>query len=320
MKPLFISACFCALLPAVLTAQERSFSPYQVIIDRMPFGAIEAEASADALDQAGPPPEFVASQEVQQMAAKLVMSTIAMMPDGRPAVGVTDASQSPAVSHILVVDDPPVGGLTLELVDFTGMVATFSKGGVPFSLKLGSGIVETMTPESLAAAEKQRLEEAEAAAKPRANSLAEQLLRMQLSVGPDVEAPPLPMISGDLASLTKPFDPERKNEAPKDEIDEIVAQGIEQMRQSEAAGETPQQYLERLQAHQKAEALRQQEEKKAALSDEKELIKHARSEEEEEQIRRRLNIELMKKGVTPLEPVDLTPEEEKEIADAGGVL
>ncbi len=307
------------LLPLLAPGAGRPFAPYQVIIDRQPFGPMAPDPAPPGTEPAGPAPDFAATEEVQQLAGKLVMSAMITLPGGQTAVGVTDTTRSPSVSHLIAQGDPPVDGITLELVDFTDKIATFSKSGITFSLRLGSGIVETLTPELLARREQQRLAEAAAREppKPRYNSLAEQIIAMQMSVGPDVEAPPLPIITGDLAALTKPFDPERPPEAPQTETDHLVAQGIEELRRSVEAGETPQQYIDRLQTHQRAEAQRQQQEKKIAAEAEKELLKNARTAADEARIRRRMNIELLKKGVTPLEPITLTPEEDRELKEAG---
>lgn len=299
--------------------RSQPFDHYQVIIDRMPFGAMASgvQSEADTPEDM----QFVAAEEVQQLAAKLTMCAMSIMPDGRYAVGIIDSSVTPAVSHILSQGDGPVEGITLDLVDIESKVATFSKDGITFSLKLGVGIVETLTEETLAEEQRKREEEAAAlaAAKPRPNTLAEQLLRMQTSVPPDVEAPPLPIIQGDMASLTKPFDPDQEKKEPEDEHDEIVQQGLEELKASVKAGETPQQYFERLQAHNREEARRQQAEKRAAAELEKELAKNLETEQERADLRRRINIELLKKGVVPLdnENIILTPEEEKELVNAG---
>ncbi len=90
---------------------------------------------------------------------------------------------------------------------------------------------------------------------------------------------------------------------------------MDELKEAVAAGESPQDYLKRLVEHRQKEVRRQQEEKRAAEATLKaELSADGLSKDDEAYIRRRTNIELMKKGVVPLSPVnDLSPAEQAEI-------
>jgi hypothetical protein len=188
------------------------------------------------------------------------------------------------------------------------------------------GLIETITPELLAerrAAEEVAVEEERERKRKRPNSLAEQLIAMQMSLPPDIEAPPLPIPPDeDVEAFTRKFDPDKVEEEPQTETEAIIKAGTAELEEAAALGERPQDYLRRLVKHRQQEVERQQEEKKRAQEAlDEALASGTYSEEEAQALRRETNIELMKRGVVPLSPVeDLSEEEQEEInaaLDAG---
>ena len=139
---------------------------------------------------------------------------------------------------------------------------------------------------------------------------------MQIPFPTRLSAPPLPIPILDTDEFLKEFNPNKEKTEPQTESEALIQAGVDELHEAVATGETPQEYLKRLVAHRREEVKRQQEEK--ALAQEaldRNLAESGNiSKETEDYIRRRANIELMKKGVVPLTPVeDLTEAEQAEI-------
>ncbi len=312
-----LSMCFClfAALGTVNAAGLGERTRYDVIIAREPFGPMAAESATEQAEEVAQDP-----QKVQEESNKIQLCAMTVTPDGRTAVGLIDNGSNPP-AYLTLFDGESANGLELVLSDLEEEFATFCRDGITFTLRLGLGLVETITPEVLAQRKAQEAEDAEQAAeaeRKKPNSLAEQLIAMQMSLPPDVEAPPLPIPIGDAEQFTKAFDPNKPETEPKTEQEALIKAGVEELKEAVAAGESPQDYLRRLVEHRQKEVQRQQEEKRAAEAALKEeLASGSLSEADEAYIRRRTNIELMKKGVVPLSPVnDLSPEEQAEIEAA----
>ncbi len=301
-------------LPILAFAAGYPKSRYQPIIDALPFGAM-AEATATAAPQ-----QAATQEEIEELSNEINLCAMTITPEGRVAVGLIDNALDPP-AYIVLFDSDEKNGLELVLSDYDREIATFKREDILFTLQLGLGLVETVTPQSLAeakAAEAEAVAQAEEAKRKRPNSLAEQLIAMQLSLPPDVEAPPLPIPMGDPEIFTRTFDPSREGEAPETEEQAIVQAGVEEMKAAIAAGESPQEYLKRLVEHRQKEVERQKEEKRIAQENiERDVAENNLNADEEAYIRRRTNIELMKKGVVPLNPVnDLSDDEIDEINTA----
>lgn len=311
--------CWCGLASMVLGGQGHAFSRYELIIAKEPFGAMAADAPAEG---ASAPMTAEQEEQVNQIVQQISLCAMTIMPDGRTAVGVIDSSQQP-VAYTVLFDGDEYRGLSVVFSDYEEELATFEKDGLAFTLKLGKGLVETVTAESLEAERAAKaLAEAEVAEpEPERrpfNSPAEQLIAMQMSLPPNIEAPPLPMIVGDVAQLTKKFDETRADdEEPQDDLDEVVKAGVEELKAAAQEGESAQSYIQRLTEHRQQEVKRQQEEQAVAQQVLEEEEAQAATDEDAEYLRRRTNIELIKKGVVPLDPVELTHEEEKELSEAG---
>lgn len=290
---------------------------YELIIAKEPFGPMAAATATEEAEAVAQDP-----QKVLEESNKIQLCAMTVTPDGRTAVGLIDNATNPPAT-ITLFDGESFNGLEMLLSDLDKEYATFRREGVTFTLRLGLGLVETITPELLAQRQEQAEEAAAKAAeteRKKPNSLAEQLIAMQMSLPPDVEAPPLPIPLGDAAQFTKSFDPNKAAAEPETEREALVKAGVEELKEAVAAGESPQDYLRRLVEHRQKEVRRQQEEKRAAQESlNAELAAGGLSKEDEAHIRRRTNIELMKKGVVPLSPVnDLSPAERAEIDAALG--
>jgi hypothetical protein len=278
---------------------------YELIITSEPFGPMAQEAEAAVEDVVEQDPV-----KVQEESSKIQLCAMTYTPDGRTAVGLIDNGTNPP-GYITLFDGDESNGLTLILSDLDEEFATFTRDGVTFTLKLGLGLIETITPELLAQREVEKVEEeiqeAEIERK-RPNSLAEQLIAMQMSLPPDVEAPPLPIPILDTEDFVREFDPNKERAEPETDEEALIQAGVAELHDAVAAGETPQDYLKRLVAHRQEEVKRQQEEKARAQKElDEQLASGTLSKETEDYLRRRTNIELMKKGVVPLTPVeDLT--------------
>ena len=314
---------FCALflLLSVWTltgfAQEESFTTrprayYELIIKSEPFGPMAPDEPEIAEEIIVQDPE-----KVKEESSKIQLCAMTYTPDGRTAVGLIDNGSNPP-GYITLFDGDESNGLTMVLSNLEEEYATFTRDGVMFTLKLGLGLMETITPELLAQREEEAILEEEAQAeieRKRPNSLAEQLIAMQMSLPPDVEAPPLPIPILDTEDFVREFDPNKERGEPETDEEALIQAGVAELHDAVASGETPQEYLERLVEHRQQEVKRQQDEKARAQQElDEQLASGNLSQETEAYLRRRTNIELMKKGVVPLTPVDdLTEEEQAEI-------
>ena len=314
---------FCALflLLSVWTltgfAQEESFTTrprayYELIIKSEPFGPMAPDEPEIAEEIIVQDPE-----KVKEESSKIQLCAMTYTPDGRTAVGLIDNGSNPP-GYITLFDGDESNGLTMVLSNLEEEYATFTRDGVMFTLKLALGLMETITPELLAQREEEAILEEEAQAeieRKRPNSLAEQLIAMQMSLPPDVEAPPLPIPILDTEDFVREFDPNKERGEPETDEEALIQAGVAELHDAVASGETPQEYLKRLVEHRQQEVKRQQDEKARAQQElDEQLASGNLSKETEAYLRRRTNIELMKKGVVPLTPVDdLTEEEQAEI-------
>ena len=316
-----IRFCALVLLLSVWTltgfAQEESFTTrprayYELIIKSEPFGPMAPDEPEIAEEIIVQDPE-----KVKEESSKIQLCAMTYTPDGRTAVGLIDNGSNPP-GYITLFDGDESNGLTMVLSNLEEEYATFTRDGVMFTLKLGLGLMETITPELLAQREEEAILEEEAQAeieRKRPNSLAEQLIAMQMSLPPDVEAPPLPIPILDTEDFVREFDPNKERGEPETDEEALIQAGVAELHDAVASGETPQEYLKRLVEHRQQEVKRQQDEKARAQQElDEQLASGNLSKETEAYLRRRTNIELMKKGVVPLTPVDdLTEEEQAEI-------
>lgn len=313
--PLILAAL--GAVAVAMAARPKAF--YELIISSEPFGPMPA-----APQEAEAAPEAVDPKKVEEASNKIKLCAMTETPDGRTAVGLIDNGIDPP-AYITLFDGESANGLELVLSDLEGEFATFRREGITFTLGLGLGLLETITPEVIVQQQVKAEEDAaEAAAKAAAaaererkkpNSLAEQLIAMQMSLPPDVEAPPLPIPIGEDIDFIQEFEPGKERGEPETEKEALVQAGVAELKEAVASGESAQSYLRRLVEHRSAEVQRQKREQAAAREAiEATLGKGWHSEREQAAVKRQANLELMKKGVVPLEPVEnITAAEQAEI-------
>lgn len=119
------------------------FSTYQPILNRMPFGDLpvgfDPNAANDALQQQQ---DAQAKAEQQALARQINMSAVNITPDGYTAIGFTDLSVKPPLSHYLRVGEKSDGWHVLN-ADYDEEIATLIKDDVTITLKLGIGLIDT---------------------------------------------------------------------------------------------------------------------------------------------------------------------------------
>ncbi len=313
MRQLLLLLALLTIAPtigAMVPLREKAY--YSLIISREPFG--KNATAAEMAEEAAPVQDPV---KVQEESNKIQLCAMTETPDGRIAVGLIDNGIQPA-GYLTLFEGETSNGLELLISNLDEEYATFRRDGITFTLGLGLGLIETITPELLEqrkAEEEAKIVEEEERERRRPNSLAEQLIAMQMSLPPDVEAPPLPIPIGDVEQFTREFNPDKVRGEPQTETEALVQAGVAQMKEAIETGESPQDYLKRLVEHRQKEVERQKEEKRAAQAALDEALASGNyTEEDEAFLRRRANIELMKRGVVPLTPVnDLSDSEQSEI-------
>lgn len=149
-----VFACLCLTAAAQATDAARvapPFEHYQPILDRMPFGSLPANFSAEAVDPATLKNEAQVKAEQQALAKKVNMSAVNVTPEGSTAIGFTDLSVNPPLSYYLRVGDQ-AGGWTVLSADYDAETASIEKDGVTITLKLGKGLVDAPPAAAAAAA------------------------------------------------------------------------------------------------------------------------------------------------------------------------
>ena len=118
------------------------FATYEPILTRMPFGAIPDPSSSPVSPTADKLKEDAAKAN---LARQINMSAIAIMMDGRAAIGFTDLSAKPPANHFLPVGETEDGWTVVE-ADCDEDTAVIEKDGITITLQLGKGLTETAAP------------------------------------------------------------------------------------------------------------------------------------------------------------------------------
>ena len=138
------------LLPCAFTATAREagsdyemppFSRYQVILDRMPFGALPANFNPDGGQPLPEQTPVEVQVEQQKLAQQVKMSCVNISPAGELMVGFSDLSAKPNKTYYLSVGDDRDGWKVVS-ADYDKEWAKLAKEGVEITLKLGKGLVE----------------------------------------------------------------------------------------------------------------------------------------------------------------------------------
>ena len=126
-------------------AIDDGFTPYQTIIDRMPFGCPGASAAlSTSADGAGADGGDAAvaldpeqEKEVERIRASVRVCAVNAPPGADPVVGFTDMSQNPPRHHLLAQGQSK-DGWTVVLIDAAARHAVLSRDGISVPLYLGT--------------------------------------------------------------------------------------------------------------------------------------------------------------------------------------
>ena len=123
-------------------------SPYQTILNRMPFGDPPPNFNPDALPgtaaagaAAAGAEEAQLSEDEQQIVSSVRVSILNVTPSGAVAVGFTDSSVQPAVNYYLKVGDKR-DVWEVKMADPAEQTVVLVKNGIEATLKVGEGVAE----------------------------------------------------------------------------------------------------------------------------------------------------------------------------------
>lgn len=128
------------------SAPDEGFTPYQTILERMPFGPLPPNFNPDAPPGSasaaggadGGAGEVVQTEEEQQIVASVRVSVLNMTPAGAVAVGFTDSSVQPPKHYYLKVGDKS-DIWEVKDADPAEQTVVLVKNGVEATLKVGEG-------------------------------------------------------------------------------------------------------------------------------------------------------------------------------------
>ena len=128
------------------SAPDEGFTPYQTILDRMPFGPLPANFNPDAPPGSasaaggadGGVGEVVQTEEEQQIVASVRVSVLNKTPAGAVAVGFTDSSVQPPKHYYLKVGEKS-DIWEVKDADPAEQTVVLVKNGVEATLKVGEG-------------------------------------------------------------------------------------------------------------------------------------------------------------------------------------
>jgi len=128
------------------SAPDEGFTPYQTILDRMPFGPLPPNFNPDAPPGTaaaaggadGGAAEAVQTEEEQQIVASVRVSVLNKTPAGAVAVGFTDSSVQPPKHYYLKVGEKS-DIWEVRDADPAEQTVVLAKNGVEATLKVGEG-------------------------------------------------------------------------------------------------------------------------------------------------------------------------------------
>ena len=128
------------------SAPDEGFTPYQTILERMPFGPLPPNFNPDAPPGSASAPggadggagEVVQTEEEQQIVASVRVSVLNRTPAGAVAVGFTDSSVQPPKHYYLKVGDKS-DIWEVKDADPAEQTVVLVKNGVEATLKVGEG-------------------------------------------------------------------------------------------------------------------------------------------------------------------------------------
>ena len=128
------------------SAPDEGFTPYQTILDRMPFGPLPPNFNPDAPPGSasaaggadGVAGEVMQTEEEQQIVASVRVSVLNKTPAGAVAVGFTDSSVQPPKHYYLKVGEKS-DVWEVKDADPAEQIVVLVKNGVEATLKVGEG-------------------------------------------------------------------------------------------------------------------------------------------------------------------------------------
>ena len=125
---------------------DEGFTPYQTILDRMPFGPLPPNFNPDALPGSasaaggadGGAGEAAQTEEEQQIVASVRVSVLNKTPAGAVAVGFTDSSVQPPKHYYLKVGEKS-DIWEVKDADPAEQTVVLVKNGIEATLKVGEG-------------------------------------------------------------------------------------------------------------------------------------------------------------------------------------
>jgi hypothetical protein len=301
-------------LPAVLRAAAAAaaarevvppFSRYEIIIARRPFGVATAPPAGPAAADAA----ATQTQAEQKLAKQIAMVAVNIAPGGRVAVGFIDNGEKPPRNYYLAVGDSANGYTVLD-ADYEEETATLEKDGVVISLKLGQGLVATTAPATPAAP---------AAPAAAATAPAQAAARLPSASARTAVTAGVARVRMSPEAMRRALYPEPAANPGMDTSvpGQPIPTSVRLINRMLDSGEiTEPSYLERLKKR------REELEKRIAAQREiNELRQRERAKElgreEFERLVRERNLALIREGLEPVTPIELTPEEDAELVRAG---
>ena len=131
------------------SAPDEGFTPYQTILDRMPFGPLPPNFNPDAPPGSasaaggadGGAGEVTQTEEEQQIVASVRVSVLNKTPAGAVAVGFTDSSVQPPKHYYLKVGEKS-DIWEVKDADPAEQTVVLLKNGVEATLKVGEGATD----------------------------------------------------------------------------------------------------------------------------------------------------------------------------------
>lgn len=293
----------CAVLAPLVAAATASataqqpFEHYQLILDRMPFGAPPPPVDPSAA--AAPTVTDAQMQAEQQKLAKQInMSCINVTPGGKTAIGFTDLGEKPPLNYYLLVGDEG-GGWTVLDANYDDEWAQIEKDGVTITLKLGKGLIdappEPEKPTAVAAAAQGAPAGVSSETQPPAITARAELPPGLIRRPSSHQTAPTHLPAAQIAELQK------------------TREEIANLRKT---GGDLKSYMERLHERKEQERTEKKAAEESARSQLQELARKI-TQDELAKKEREMNLSLIEQGAQPISNIELTPEEEQSLVDKG---
>ena len=280
----------CIVLDASAVSIDRNsscqdFSKYQLILDRMPFGALPANFGQNAASAEQTQTDAQVKAEQQKLAKQVNMSCVNVTPDGSTAIGFTDLDAKPPVNYYLLVG-ATAGGWSVVAADYDEEWAQIKKEDITITLKLGKGLIDAPPPTHAPA----------------------------LTAEKDVSSPDTPQFG----SIRRPALAGRGPPSPASSQARLAeSQKLhEEITKVKESGGDLGSYMDRLRERKQQEKAEKAAAEQAAREQLQNLARKI-TEEELKKEEREMNLNLIEQGAHPISDIELTPEEEAVLVQKG---